>query len=533
MLPVLHFLIPPSLTIVQIRPEARKVVLIARSNVESSACPACGHSSKRLHSRYFRQLADLPWHGRVVQVHPGARRLCCSNSECSQQIFTERLPDFVRPRARRTTRCGQSQLAIGFATGGEPGSRLSHKLAMPVSGDTLLRMIKVAEFEPAQSPRVIGIDDWAWRKGQRYGTIICDLERGRVLDLLPDRNAASVATWLKRHPGIEIIARDRAGLYAEGARRGAPEATQIADRWHLLNNIGDALRLVLGRHRKAVRTAASAWIAEIDGEKNTEKQLVERVSNVNLRQQRRDERHERYAEISRLRQAGQSPRQIAPKLGMSVRTVERWLAAGGEPEHRRPPAEHTCIEPFRNHLERRWQEGQHEGVVLLAEIQQRGYRGGKATFYRWLASYRGRPVRTPRAILSKSDHRVPSRRTCAWLLGQAPDKLDEANLRFLHHLFENTPKLQIASELARRLAAILRGDDEAALDRWIIDSMGTELDSLAKGIRRDVGAVKAAIRHSWSTSPVEGRINRLKTIKRQMYGRAGCELLRSRLLASA
>jgi transposase len=121
-------------------------------------------------------------------------------------------------------------------------------------------MIKAAEFEPVQSPRVIGIDDWAWRKGQRYGTIICDLERGRVLDLLPDRNAASVAAWLKRHPGIETIARDRSGLYAEGGRRGAPEATQIADRRHLLNNIGDALRLVLGRHRKAVRTAASAWL---------------------------------------------------------------------------------------------------------------------------------------------------------------------------------------------------------------------------------------------------------------------------------
>ncbi|QWK81466.1 ISL3 family transposase [Ochrobactrum sp. BTU1] len=210
-----------TLTIVQIRPEASKVVLIARSNVESSACPACGHSSKRLHSRYSRRFADLPWHGRVVQVHLGTRRLRCSNSECAQQIFTERLPDFVRPGARRTTRCGQSQLAIGFATGGEPGSRLSHKLAMPVSGDTLLRMIKAAEFEPAQSPRVIGIDDWAWRKGQRYGTIICGLGRGRVLDLLPDRNAASVAAWLKRHPGIEIIARDRAGLYAEGgaARR--------------------------------------------------------------------------------------------------------------------------------------------------------------------------------------------------------------------------------------------------------------------------------------------------------------------------
>jgi transposase len=271
----------------------------------------------------------------------------------------------------------------------------------------------------------------------------------------------------------------------------------------------------------------------MEGEKDTKKQLVERGSNLNLRQQRRDERHERYAEIFRLRQAGQSPRQIAPKTGMSVRTIERWLAAGGEPEHRRPPAERTCIEPFRDHLERRWQEGQHEGVVLLAEIQKRGFTGGKATFYRWLASYQDRPQRTPRAIVSKSDHRVPSRRTCAWLLGQAPDKLDEASQRFLRHLYECSPPVRVASKLARRLAVILRGDDEAALDQWAADAVGSELDSLAKGIRRDIAAVKAAVRLPWSTSPVESRINRLKTLKRQMYGRAGCELLRSRLMAPA
>ncbi|WP_292386999.1 transposase [Mesorhizobium sp.] len=134
---------------------------------------------------------------------------------------------------------------------------------MPVSGDTLLRMIRAAGFEPPDAPRVVGIDDWACRKGQRYGTIICDLERNRVLDLLPDRNANTVASWMKRHPGIEVIARDRAGLYADGARRGAPDATQVADRWHLLQNLGEALRLALGRHRKAVSAAGKAMMAEM------------------------------------------------------------------------------------------------------------------------------------------------------------------------------------------------------------------------------------------------------------------------------
>lgn len=402
---------------------------------------------------------------------------------------------------------------------------------MPVSGDTLLRMIRAAEFEPPKAPRVVGIDDWAWRKGQRYGTIICDLERGRILELLPDRNADTVASWLERHPGIDIVARDRAGLYADGARRGAPHATQVADRWHLLNNLGEALRLAVGRHRKAVRVAGKAWSAEMGNRKEVESQppSADEAKHGDLRQLRREERRDRYADILRLRQAGLSPRQIAPRIGMSVRTVERWLAAGGEPEHRRPPSRHTCVDPFRDYLEQRSRDGEENGALLWAEVKQRGFEGSKATLYRWLAARRQAPARdaaTPQC-------QPPSRRVCAWLLSEEPGALDDANQRFLHHLFEHAPELLVAGELARRFAALIRGDDSAALDQWIADAAGTELDALARGIRRDVDAVKAAITHPWSTSPVEGRINRLKTLKRQMYGRAGYELLRSRLLAAA
>lgn len=206
----LRSLILPGVSITQILPEASKVVLVARPKSATSLRPACGCESRRVHSHYSRRASDFPWHGRIVEVRLQARRFRCSETLCTQKIFTERLPDIVAPRARRTARLGQSQLAIGFAVGGEPGSRLAQKLAMPISGDTLLRMIRRAEFEPPKAPRVVGVDDWAWRKGQRYGTILCDLERGRVLDLLPDRNASSVAAWLERHPGIEIVARDRA-----------------------------------------------------------------------------------------------------------------------------------------------------------------------------------------------------------------------------------------------------------------------------------------------------------------------------------
>lgn len=207
----------------------------------------------------------------------------------------------------------------------------------------------MAACEPISSPRVVGVDDWAWRMGQRYGTIICDLERNRVLDLLPDRNADTLPSWLGRYLGIEVIARDRAGVYAEGARRGAPNAVQIADRFHLLQNLGQALRLVVDRNRAAVNAAGRAMFTETVSHDGAENAAINAPTGLErLRQDRRDQRRERHEEIRRLHRAGMSPRQIAPRLGLSVRTVERWLAAGGEPEHRRSESQSTTMEPSGN-----------------------------------------------------------------------------------------------------------------------------------------------------------------------------------------
>lgn len=213
------------------------ITVHARGASETSPCPACGLPSSSVHSRYVRTLGDFPAHGRRLRIRLRARRFRCRDAACERRVFTERFSrDLIQPHARRTSRLDALTHAIALVLGGRPGERLTARLAMPVSADTLLRLLRRRAAPTPSTVRVVGIDDFAWLKGQRYGTIICDLERRRTVDLLPDREGATVAQWLADHPDVEIVCRDRGGGYREGADKGAPRALQIADRWHLLEN---------------------------------------------------------------------------------------------------------------------------------------------------------------------------------------------------------------------------------------------------------------------------------------------------------
>lgn len=232
------------------------VDLVLRSAESEATCPACGQSSHTIHSRYVRTLADLPWAGLSVRIQLHARTFFCHIPTCQRAIFTERLPQRVLPYARRTLRLRQAQRSLGLELGGEAGARTARQQGLPTSPDTLLRLVRQAPARQRAPPRVLGVDDWALRKGQVYGTILVDLEQHQPIALLPDRRADRLAEWLQSHPGVEIISRDRATAYAAGALRGAPNAIHVADRLHLLQNVRAALQRFLERNQALLRQAA-------------------------------------------------------------------------------------------------------------------------------------------------------------------------------------------------------------------------------------------------------------------------------------
>jgi transposase len=532
--PPLLSIVPAALEIIRVVPTTEHVTIeagLARGAVD---CPDCGLPSRRLHSHYPRVLRDLPWQGRSATIQITARRFRCLNSACARKTFAERLGSVASASARRTTRLGELQRHVAFALGGEAASRLTERLSIPTSPDTLLRMAAkpVVSVTPAPTPKVLGVDDWAWRRGHRYGTILVDLERNEVVDLLPDRQAETLADWLRQHPGIEVVARDRAGAYADGIRQGAPEAVQVSDRWHLLRNLGDAVRAVVDRHHGAIQRVAKQLAVPVPDPGADGATAAPATIKVTAAQRRSQDaharRHGRYEEAARLRAAGLSISSIATSIGAERKTIRGWLRAGKAPLWSKPPRG-TSLTLHEDYLDGRWAEGCRNAALLWRELVALGFSGRPGVVRRWAETRRKKEPRNSGKSIDVA-RQAPSGRELARLLMTDSDVLPKAERSFITHLLDQVPSMADAISVAKRLNTLLRKKASEGLAQILDAAAGTPLKSFAESLRRDINAIQASLDLPWTTSPVEGQINRLKMLKRTMYGRAGFELLRARVL---
>ena len=330
-----------------IDPDQATAALSLISQQPAPECPLCHVAARRLHSRYERTLADLSWAGWTVRLELGVRKLFCDNPDCVRRIFTERLPGVVAPWARRTLRLGKRLTAVAVALGGSAGARLSRELGIPASRNTLLRLIRAAPLPVCPTPTVLGVDDWAFRKGHTYGTVLIDLERRQRVTLLPDREADTLATWLEEHPGVEVVARDRAGAYAEGARRGAPQAEQVADRFHLVQNLAAVLETVFTAHVADLRTVEQATLDADLGQAVRPGPSHREAPKQAKADERRERRLAKYQQVWALHRDGWTGEAIARHLGLSRRTVIRYLRHETFPERQgRSNAGRSRLDPL-------------------------------------------------------------------------------------------------------------------------------------------------------------------------------------------
>ena len=565
--------------------DPQSITLHVTSIQVAPACPDCGSVADRPHSSYVRALADLPWADLLARIRLRVRRFFCDHRPCPRTTFTERLPALVAPHARRTGRLATAQAAAGLALGGAAGARLAAKHHMPTSRNTILRLIRRVPPPPVPAPRVIGLDDWAKRKGHQYGTIVVDLETHAPIDLLDDRLAETVTTWLQAHATVEVISRDRAGAYAAGATAGAPTAIQVADRFHLLKNLRETIELELSqRGARIVRTESDATggqgvlVAPVpattstlesanapagsvpathralvpDGQQLSAPPLLPDALPIypatptgrqaeTARQVRRNERFTQYTELIALCEQGLDQAMIARRVGLSQRTVSRWLAAEHFPERKPRSGDASSLDPYKPYLLERWEAGCHNGTQLWRAIQAQGFAGCYGIVADFLAPLRrgeavqAAPPTLPLSVAAPTPLWYTARQA-AFLFLRPPAELTPSEQEDLLRMQVQDDSLTTIYGLTQDFAAMLRERQGEHLDGWLAraETSGCpELQRFANGIRRDEAAVRAGLTLAWSQGPVEGQVTRLKLVKRQMYGRAKLDLLRQRVLHAA
>jgi transposase len=496
---------------------ADQVVLETRAGSAAAACPHCGQVSRRVHGRYARHLRDAPAGGVQVVIVLTVRRFRCGNPACPAVTFAEQVAGLTVPHSRFTPLLRGLLTQIGLALAGRAGARLAAAAGVAVGRDTLLRLVKaLPDPQPGPVP-VLGVDDFAFRKGRRYRTVLIDMATRRPVDIFNGRDSADLAAWLRAHGEVRVICRDRSSGYGEGARQGAPEAVQVADRFHLWQNLGQAVEKTVNTHRAHLADMIPATSqAPAATRPAAEKKIITRMR-----------RH--YDAVQQLQAQGWSKAAIGRKLGLHQATVRKFATARSIDDLIAKTQQRThLVDPYTGHLHQRWHEGERNATQLFREIRHLGYPGGELAVQRYLHQFRHNTSHAPRPA-----GKPPTvRQVTSWIM-TCPDDLDPRDAAKLRRIRRRDPDLDRLTRHVRAFATMMTGRHGDRLDAWITaaehDTL-LPLAAFATNLRRDHQAVTAGLTLPWSSGPVEGNINRLKMLKRQMFGRASLDLLRKRVL---
>jgi len=522
------------------------VVISASSRAGQACCPGCGAPSSRVHGGYTRTVADGVAGGRPLLIALAVRRFRCLQDQCPAVTFAEQAGGLTERYRRRSVPLLGMLAGFGLELAGRAAARLAGTLGIAVHPSTVLRLVMaLPEPQVTAAPEILGVDDFALRKGHVYGTVLVDIGTGDAVDLLPDREAATLESWLETHPGAQVICRDRAGAYAEGARDGAPDALQVADRWHLWHNLAESAEKTVTRHRGCLKdqpagddaaskdTPDTAGLPQPETPGQTEAAQVTPDGSLDAcgRERRLVTRtRERYGEIRERLDAGQSLAAICRALDLDRKTVQRFARAASVDELLvNAMNRESKLDRFKPYLCQRWNEGITDAAALHAELQQRGWAGSVKTVRRYVA-----PFRQALAAPEPGPAVPKTRQITRWLLTR-PDRLRPEEQEQLGQIKERCPHIQALAGYVTSFAEMMTGrtgsqDLEAWLTAIEADDGQPDLRSLATGIRNDQQAVINGLTLPWSSGKVEGTVNKIKMIKRQMYGRAGFGLLRKRVI---
>ena len=538
--------LPEELEVESVEMSESVLTITAVSINPHPCCPLCGEPSRRVHSSYLRQVADLPCSGQQVRLVLHVRKYFCEIMTCVRKIFAERITSFVAPWVPVTQRLFQIVQVIGLATGGRLGVRVTDRLGIQTTRQTILRRIMALPTEPAKKIPQIGIDDFSFRRGHKFGTIVVDLQTHTVLDLLPDRTADTSAAWMTTHPEIELVSRDRGGDYALAARKAVPAATQCADRFHMYKNLTEAVELALASLRTELRknaekTAHLRVSAEVRKAHNDQTKAFSLKTwkpardphFERARLSRREQRYDRYQQVVALHAQGFEQTEIAHRVGVSTRTIQKWLKAGAFPEVRSRRKRRSLFDPYAPYVLGRWREGCKQGSQLYREIKEKGYTGTERQLYRFLTSLREQLPLAHAVEAPQTPVQAFSAHEAVWFFVRHADDLSEAEQETLASILSECETAKTMYQLVQEFRQILHRREGEKLDGWlerVRTSQIRPLQSFVGGIERDKAAVVAGLTLPQNNGLVEGKVNKLKLIKRMGYGRAGFPLLRQRVL---